>query len=45
MNVRGIEKERDRYSDGSACSSIAHGRMAGTCVIGFLMMQISLQHR
>ena len=27
-------------SDGSACSSMAHGRMAGTCVMAFLIMQV-----
>ena len=30
-----------RFSDGSACSSMAHGRMAGTCVMAFLIMQVS----
>ena len=28
------------FSDGSACSSMAHGRMAGTCVMVFLIMQV-----
>ena len=29
-----------RFSDGSACSSMAHGRMTGTCVMVFLIMQV-----
>lgn len=36
------ESWRDRDSDGSACSPMAHGRMAGTCVTNFLIMQTGL---
>ena len=34
------ESQGKRVSDGSACSSMAHGRMAGTCVMVFLIMQV-----
>ena len=33
------KSEGQKGSDGSACSPMAHGRMAGTCGMGFLIRQ------
>ena len=35
-------KIKDRDSDGSACSPMAHGGMAGTCVADLLIIQAGL---